>query len=188
MPSDTAGTNCQNPWQVIYNICPSLEGISVSPKNRESGTSSSDGIFALSHIETLVLAKTESQSRQCNSTSLAQVPQARATQQVFIGPLPYIFYCFLRIRFQKEQNLLQICKNFQICCQQKEVLVRVLLKTTITQQGWGDSCSQQSHACVHGYRADPKYFLLFTTCAQKSQPKPPQGQTSLLPLSQPTIV
>lgn len=61
MPSDTAGTSCQNPQKMIYNIfCPSLEGISLYSKYRESGTSSSDGIFALSHIETLVLPEAES--------------------------------------------------------------------------------------------------------------------------------
>lgn len=92
---------------MIYIFCPSLEGISLSSKYRESGTNSSVGIFALSQIETLALPEAESQTRQCNSTSLAQVLQATATQHIFIGPLPYIFYCFLRVRFQKEQNLFQ---------------------------------------------------------------------------------
>lgn len=181
MPSDTAGTSCQNPWKMIYIFCPSLEGISLSSKYRESRTSSSAGTFALSQIETLVLPEAESQTRQCNSTNLAQVLRATATQHMFIGPLPYIFYCFLRIRFQKEQNLFQTCNKLLRVASKRKYCSGFFLKQLSLR--WGDSYSQQSQAHVHGYRADPKYSLLFTTYAQKSQPKPPQGQTSLLPLS-----
>lgn len=177
MPSDTAGTSCQNPWKMIYIFCPSLEGISLSSKYGESGTSSSDGIFALSHIETLVLPEAESQTRQSISTSLAQVPQATATEHMFIGPLPYIFYCFLRIRFQKEQNLFQTRnKPFHAVSKRKYCSGFFLKQLSLSKDGVIPAVSNHKHV-VHGYRADLKYFLLFTTYAQKPQPKPPQGQT-----------
>lgn len=184
MPSDTADTSCQNPWKMIYIFCPSLGGISLSSKYRESGTRSSDGIFTLSHIETLVLPEAESQTRNVSP----QVPQATATEHMFIHPLPYIFYCFLRIRFQKEQNLFQTRnKLFHVVSKRKYCSGFFLKQLSLSKDGVIPAVSNHKHI-VHGYRADLKYFFLFTSYAQKSQPKPPQGQTFLLPLSQSATV
>lgn len=78
---------------MIYNaFCPSLEGTSLSSKYRETGTSSSAGAFALLDIETLVLPEAESQTRQCNSTSLAQVLQANSHPSTCLLVLFHIYF------------------------------------------------------------------------------------------------
>lgn len=82
---------------------PSVEGISSSSIEKLEPVAQL--VFLISDTETIALPEAESQTSKHNSTSLAQVLQATVTQYTFTGFIPYPFYYFLRLRFQKEQNL-----------------------------------------------------------------------------------
>jgi len=83
-----------NLWKVFLHL-PSIEELEPVAQL----------VFFISDTETILLPEAGGQTNRHNSISLVQVLQAPVTQYIFTGFLPYTFYYFLRLRFQKEQNL-----------------------------------------------------------------------------------
>lgn len=131
------------------------------------GTCNSTGIFDLSDTETPILLEAESRTSQHNSTNLAKVLQPTVNQYTFNLPFLYIFYCCLRLRFRKEQNLFwhptqTQSKRSHIASTREQRSELSLTQTPHTKKRCGNASPDKNHKnmCKSTML---KYFLLWTS-------------------------
>lgn len=81
---------------------------------------------------------------------------------MFTGYLTYVFYCFLRLRFWKEQHLFQTHNKLpHVACISRHCSGFSLTQLSLNSEKIRrHTCGQESQVCVQGNRADLKYFLL----------------------------